>query len=562
MKERNRGKEKQEEAHNSQNVNSFVTDRNLRRFLEKDNRYLYQIFLQAKKDFLFGFFYVQFIMKYLIAYLIFFNLLLGATLNLSIASNPSRINPILSTDGASSEIGDWIFNGLFTYDKDGHIITELAKSYKFLDDTTLIIGLKHNVKWHDGQDFSADDVLFTYNMIMNPKIFTPRTTNFKKVKSVEVIDKYTLKIIYKEPYFKALEIWMIGMLPKHILKNEKDLMTSSFNKKPIGTGPYMLKELQISEDIELNVNKNYFKKVPNIEKIIYKFVPDETTSFYMLKQAQLDIGSLKPLQMDRQIDEEFKNEFNIYQKQSFGYSYMGLNLQGKKFANKQVRQAISLAIDRQQMADILYFGYADVCTGPFLKGSIAYNENVQPPLQNQQKAKDLLKEEGYTKENPFVFTITTSTGSSTGAYIAQIIQHQLKQIGVVVKIKVMEWQAFLNTVVHPRNFDAVILGWSLGLMPDARSIWHSSSDKKGGFNFVGYKNKEVDRLIEKAEVTIDEKKFSKIYKKIYKLISDDVPYLFLFVPQSITAVHKNIKNIKPAFTGIMHNQEEWIKIEK
>jgi peptide/nickel transport system substrate-binding protein len=501
-------------------------------------------------------------MKHLLLFLIFINSLLGSTLNLALSSNPSRINPILSSDGASSEIGDWIFNGLFTYDKDGHVMPDLAQSYKFIGDTTLIIDLKQNVKWHDGESFTAEDVLFTYQMIINPKIFTPRTANFKKVKSVEIVNKYRLKIVYKEPYFKALEIWMIGMLPKHILVNEKDLMTSSFNKKPIGTGPYMLEELQISKDIELNVNKNYFKKVPNIEKIIYKFVPDETTSFYMLKQSQLDVGSLKPLQVDRQIDEAFKNEFNIYQKQSFGYSYMGLNLKGEKFQDKKVRQAISLGVDRQQMADILYFGYADVCTGPFLKGSIAYNEKVKPTIQNQQKAKQLLKEAGYTKENPLIFTITTSTGSTTGAYLAQIIQHQLKEIDVVVKIKVMEWQAFLNTVLYPRNFDAVILAWSLALMPDARSIWHSSSDKKGGFNFVGYTNKEVDKLIEKAEVTVDIKEYSKIYKKLYKLISDDVPYLFLFVPQSITVVNKNIKNVKPAFTGIMHNQEEWIKIEK
>ena len=141
------------------------------------------------------------------------------------------------------------------------------------------------------------------------------------------------------------------------------------------------------------------------------------------------------------------------------------------------------------------------------------------------------------------------------------MQHQLKQIGVEMKIRVMEWQAFLNTVVHPRHFEAVILGWSLSLTPDARSIWHSSSDKKGGFNFVGYKNSEVDRLIEKAEKTIDRKEFSKIYKKIYKYISDDIPYLFLFVPNSITSVNKNIKNVTPALIGITHNQEEWIKSE-
>ncbi len=497
--------------------------------------------------------------KQLILTLIFINYIFGSTLNLSISSNPSRINPLLATDSSSSEIADWIFNGLFKYDKDGNVVVDLAKSYHFKDKTTLIVKLKQNVKWHDGKELTAQDVIFTYNTIINPKIFSPYTSNYKKVKSLQKLDKYTIQIKYKKPYFKALEIWMMGILPYHILKDEKDIMTSLFNKKPIGTGPYKLKELKLSQDIILDVNKNYFDEVPKIEKILYKFVPDPTTSFYMLKQKQLDVGGLTPIQIDRQIDEKFKSNFNTYEKQSFGYSYVGLNLKSDKFKNLKIRQAISLAINRQQMADILYFGHASVSTGPFLKGSIAYNENVKPIVQNQKKAKQLLKESGYTKKNPFRFTVITSASNSTRVNVVQIMQHQLKQIGVEMKIRVMEWQAFLNTVVHPRNFEAVVLGWSLSLTPDARSIWHSSSDKKGGFNFAGYKNIEVDKLIEKAESTIDKKEFSKIYKKIYKLISDDLPYLFLFVPNSITAVNKNIQNIKPALTGIMHNQEDWIK---
>ena len=500
--------------------------------------------------------------KPIFLFLIVFNTIFAATLNLSMSSNPSRINPILASDKGSSDIANWIFNGLFKYDKDGNVVTDLAESYSFKDNTTLIIKLKDNVKWHDGKKFSAKDVLFTYQVIINPTIYTPYKTNYKKVKSVNILDELTVEIKYHEPYFKALEIWMMGILPEHILKDEKDIMTSKFNKKPIGTGPYTLDELKISKDVTLHVNKNYFEKVPKIEKILYKFMPDATTSFYMLKQKQLDLGSLTPIQVDRQINKKFKKEFNVYERTSFSYSYMGLNLKRDKFKDLKIRQAISYAIDRKKIADILYFGYAQVATGPFLPGSIAHNEDIKPTIQNQQKAIELLKSAGYSKSNPFSFTVVTPASSSTGKYIAQIMQHQLKQVGIEMKIRVMEWQAFLNTVLHPRNFEAVILAWSMGLSPDARSIWHSSSDKRGGFNFVGYKNKRVDSLIEKAEVTIDKKEFSKIYKKIYRYISEDIPYIFLFIPDSITAVNKNIKNVKPAFIGVMHNQEEWIKIEK
>ena len=181
------------------------------------------------------------------------------------------------------------------------------------------------------------------------------------------------------------------------------------------------------------------------------------------------------------------------------------------------------------------------------------------PKQNIQKAKEILKKLGYDENNKFEFQVITNANNSTRVNAAEILQYQLLQANINMKIRVMEWQAFLNTIVHPRNFDAIILGWSLSLMPDAKSIWHSSSDKTGGFNFVGYNNKKVDKLIEKGEITIDKNRLGKIYKNIFKQISDDLPYLFLYIPNSITSVNKDIKNVTPALTGVTHNQEDWIK---
>ena len=465
----------------------------------------------------------------------------------------------MANDSASSEIADWIFNGLFKYDKNGNITTDLAKSYKFESDTKLIIELRDDVKWHDGERFDADDVIFTYETILSPKVFTSIVDNFKKIKSVKRINDFKIEVIYKEPYFKALEIWMSGMLPNHLLKDEKDLMTSSFNKNPIGTGSYKLKTFKASMDIKLSANDDYFEGRANIDEILYKFLPDPTTSFLMLKQNMLDLGGLGPMQVDRQIDEKFKKEYKIIERPSFGYTYMGFNLKNEKFKDIRIRKALSLAIDRKELVDILFFGHGKVCNGPFLPGSFAFNSDVKTPKVDREKAKEILKSLGYDENNPFSFEVVTNANNSIRVNAAEILQYQLAKIGVKMSIRVMEWQAFLNTVVHPRNFEALILGWSLGLTPDAESIWHSKSTRKGGFNFVGYKNPEVDALIEKGSKTVDRKKLSLIYKKIFKRISDDLPYLFLYIPNSITAVNSQIKNIEPTFIGIMHNQREWIK---
>lgn len=499
-------------------------------------------------------------MKFLITSLIFcaiFVNMQASTLNLSMSSSPSRLNPILANDSASGEISDWLFNGLFKYDKDGNITTEIASSYTFETPTKLIVKLKDNVLWHDKEKLSSKDVVFTYEQIISPTVFNSIKSNFSEVASVKALDDLTLEIIYKKPYFKALEIWMVGLLPYHILKDEKNLMTSSFNKNPIGTGSYKLKEFKTGQDIELIANDDFFEGRPKIDRILYKFLPDPNTSFLYLKQNKLDIGSLTPMQVSRQLDSSFKNNFEILNRPSFGFTYLGFNLENPKFKDIKVRQALSLAINRQELVDILFFGYGEVCNGPFMPNSFAYNDDVKPITQDLLKAKALLKEAGYDEKNPLVFEVVTNTGNDIRVNTAQILQYQLSKIGVQMKIRVMEWQAFLNTVVHPRKFETVLLGWSLALMPDAYPLWHSKSAKLGGFNLVNYKNEKVDELIEKGSGTINKAELGVIYKEIFKIVATDLPYLFLYIPDGITAINKKIENIDPAFIGIMHNQKDW-----
>jgi len=190
---------------------------------------------------------------------------------------------------------------------------------------------------------------------------------------------------------------------------------------------------------------------------------------------------------------------------------------------------------------------------------VKINNDKVKSKYNPQKAIQLLKEAGYDKKHPLSFTITTNSNNDIRVNAVQIIQHQLAKVGVKVKIRTMEWQAFLNTIVMPRKFEAVVLGWSLSLSPDAYSIWHSDGIKKDGFNLVSYKNKKVDELIKKAETTIDKNLISKYYKELFKLIVEDYPYIFLYIPNSITAVNKSIKNVSPSIIGIMHNEIDWIK---
>jgi len=351
----------------------------------------------------------------------------------------------------------------------------------------------------------------------------------------------------------------MGILPKHLWQRVKDPMTDRLNRHPVGTGPYILEKIKNSGDVVLKANERYFLHPPRIDRIHYHFMPDPTTQFLTLKAHKLDIGSLTPLQLEKQIDGDFHRFYRIVTLPGHGYTYLGFNLKNPKFKDIRVRKAIDMAIDKDQLIAILFFSHGKVCRGPFMPGTFAYPKD--PPLTpyDPKGAKALLKAAGYDKTHPLRFTISTNANNPTRLYAAQIIQYQLGRIGVEVKIRAMEWQAFLNTVVTPRRFETILLGWSLGLIPDAYPLWHSDSDKIGGFNLVGYHNPKVDRLIEKAERTTDLAKTGAYYRQIFKIIAEDRPYVFLYIPDSITAVNRRITPIIPSVTGIMHNQIDWIK---
>lgn len=486
--------------------------------------------------------------------------LIASTLHLSTSSNPARLNPLIATDSASSSIAGHLFNALVKYDASGqNIIGDLAHSYRFISPTVIEFKLRHGVKWHDGKPFTANDVVFTYDLIRSPTTVTPYATDFRVVKEVKALDDHTVRVIYTKPYFKALEIWMMGIVPRHILKNEKDIMSAAFNTRPIGTGPYVLKKLEFSKQIVLEANPAYFEHRPKIDKIIFHVIADPMTRFLMLKKGEIDIDGLDSMQYERQLKADFHKKFATVELPSRSYTYLGFNLRLKKFQDPRVREALSLAIDRQALIDILFLNHGKICTGPFLPGSKGFNDEVKAPKQNLVRARILLKEAGYDAKHPLSFEIATSNSNAIRPYAAEIMQRQLLSVGVKVTLKVMEWQAFLNTVVMPKKFETVLLGWGLSLTPDPYMIWHSKGDVPGGFNMIGYHSKITDKLIEEMEDSTEPKKIAALQRRIFAKIVSDNPYLFLVIPNDIHVYNRKIKGIKPGINGIWEDYISWEK---
>jgi len=483
-------------------------------------------------------------------------------------ADASNLISILSSDGASHSISAMIFNGLVKYDRDMRIIGDLAESWDISDDGLVItFHLRRGVTWHDGHPFTADDVLYTYGVTINPKTPTAYAGDFLKVKKAEVIDPHTFRVTYDQPFAPALISWASNILPKHLLE-DRDITKSPLTRDPIGTGPYRFKEWVTGQKIVLVSNADYFEGRPYIDGYIMRIIPDMATMFLELRAKGIDRMGLTPLQYTRQTENTlFRKNYNKYRYLSFGYTYLGYNLENPLFRDKRVRQAISYAINKKEIIDGILLGLGKVATGPYKPGTWPYNPDVRHYPHDQGKAKALLAEAGWIDRDgdgirdrdgqPFVFEIVTNQGNDLRAKCAEITQKTLSDIGITVKIRVIEWAAFINDFINKKKFDATILGWNITLDPDLYDVWHSSKTKPGELNFTSFKNDEVDELLEKGRGTFDQGERKKCYYRIQEILAEEQPYTFLYIAEALPIISSRVRGVEPAPIGIGYNYTEW-----
>lgn len=478
-------------------------------------------------------------------------------------SDAIYLNPLLAADSASSSVNALLFNGLLKYDKDLNLVCDLAQSYKIINDGLAIrFDLKKNVLWHDGSPFTVKDVEFTYKKLIDEKTRTPFSSNYLMVKDFKVLDDYSFIVTYDEPFAPILESWCIGIIPEHIFANE-DINTSQYNRQPVGTGPYVFKKWVTDQKIVLHANNSYFEGRPYIDAYLFRIIPDQSVQFLELRNETVDELSLTPDQWNA-YDVFFKS-YDKYRYPAFGFTFLGFNLLKEPFNNIKFRQAIACAINKKDIIDGVFAGMAKEANGIFPPQSWAYKE-ILPYPYDKEKAAALLKEIGFEKSKngmlmykgrPFEINIITNQGNKSRELTALIVQEQLKQIGLKVNIRILEWSTFLNQYVNEKNFDALILGWNTAVDPDQYSLWHSEQSDKGQYNFMSYKNPQVDDCLVKARTTFDKNKRTELYRKIQDIMRDDPPCVFLYYPENLTVIHKRFNGVELAAAGLGWNFNKW-----
>ncbi|MBJ6727487.1 peptide-binding protein [Geomesophilobacter sediminis] len=480
---------------------------------------------------------------------------------------PSNLIPILSSDSASSDISGLVYDGLVRYDKNLNLEGDLAQSWEVAPDgLTITFHLRKGVKWHDGAPFTSRDVMYTYRVTIDPKTPTAYAEDFKQVKSASAPDPYTFRVVYDKPFAPALASWGMPVLPAHLLEG-KDITKSPLSRKPVGTGPFIFKEWIPGQKVTLDANPDYWEGAPYLDRYIYRIIPDNSTMYMELKGGTLDMMGLSPVQYQRQTNTpEFLSRFNKYRYPASAYTYLGYNLRLPLFQDRRVRQAITSAINKQEIIQGVLFGMGQVARGPYKPGTWAWNPNIRDFDYNPARAMQLLREAGWVMGKDgilvkdgkrFSFTILTNQGNDQRIKAAQIMQQRLKAVGIDVKIRVLEWASFLTNFIDTGRFEAVLLGWTIGQDPDLYDVWHSSKTGPKELNFIRFKNPEVDRLIVEGRGTFDQNKRRECYYKIQDILAFEQPYTFLYVPDALPAVSSRFRGIEPAPAGIMHNLIKW-----
>lgn len=492
----------------------------------------------------------------------------GDALIVGSIGEPSTLIPLLASDSASHEIASLVYNGLVKYDKNLRLVGDLAESWVVSKDgLTITFHLRKGVKWHDGQELTSNDVLYTYRVTIDPKTPTAYSEDFKQVKSLVIPDRFTVRVTYEKPFAPALASWAFWILPAHLLEG-KDITKSSLARNPIGTGPYTFKEWVPGQRVVLESFKDYFEGRPYIDRYIYRIIPDNSTMYMELKAGGIDTMVISPVQYQRQTDTpEFKERFNKYRYPASAYIYLGYNLRNPLFSDRRVRQALTSAINKDEIVHGVLLGMGQVAHGPYKPGTWPYNPYIKDFDYNPERARELLAEAGWREKNsdgilvkdgkPFQFTLMTNQGNDQRIRAAVIIQRRLKQVGIDMKLRVIEWASFITNFIDKRNFEAVILGWTIGQDPDLYDIFYSKKTGVKELNFIGFNNSEVDELLEEGRRTFDMKKRRRCYYRIQEILAVEQPYTFLFVPDALPVVSARFRGIEPAPAGIDYNFIKW-----
>lgn len=437
------------------------------------------------------------------------------------ASDATSLDPHFITDIPSANIiHGKVYETLVAFDRDRKIVPLLAKSWEQKDELTWTFTLNEGIKFHDGEDFNAEAVKATFNRILDPATGSPQRDKLSMISEVVVDDTYVVTLKLKNPYAPLLSILASQegsiISPKAITGSADQLATN-----PVGTGPFIFESWKSGQAITLNTNKDYWGTVPKIDKVTFKIVPEDSTRLAMIESGEAHIADQVPVTDIARI--ENSSTMNLFRTEGLAVEFIGFNVKDSLLSNVKVRQAISYAVDREAIISGIYNNVGTLANSAMSPKVIGYSSETKAYDYDVVKAKQLLKEAGI-KEGTKIKLLTSDRKERIN--MAEVVQSQLKGIGLDVEIQVMEYGAFISEITKEQH-QIFISGWG-NATGDADynqyNLFHTASMGAPGNHFY-YSNPEIDKLIEEGRTESDQATRNDIYKKAMQLELDEAVYI-------------------------------------
>ena len=475
-------------------------------------------------------------------------------------NTPTTLHPLYNVPENVRQALFLIFSPLINIEENGTISSNIAKSWMVNEtETAVTITLRDDVKFHDGQSLTTEDVIFTLQQIQQIPT-SPYKGTVENIASMEAIDTHTLKIVYKQAFSGILQTLFFPVMPKHIYSVTDQ---STVAMKPVGSGPYVFQGFTTSKKMSLTANNNYFKGKPFIENVKVNIIPDEESSLYAFKQGLIDVVYTDLTEWGKYANSKGTTSYEMI---SNIYEFLGLNLNKGIFQSANIREALLCAINRQDLVQRYYLEHAVVTDTPISPASYLYDKRIEIRGYDKEKARFLLTQEGYEKDSngymsknnvPLSFSILVNKENTDRVKIANALKEAYGELGISITVDAVDKETYFSRITN-RQYDAFLGGLRLSYATDL-SFALNSAYCSNGENYVGYADSHMDELLAKA-FTATEATKADAFNALQQYFIIQNPYLSLYFKKSVMMTSNQITgNIKPTPLNIYANVEEWTK---
>lgn len=482
-------------------------------------------------------------------------------------------NPLVNTDQNTNEvIAFLLFTPIVRYDSTYGVRPYLAERWTLRPDE-VTFHLRRDVRWHDGVPVTARDVAFTFERAKDPATASPLASAFlADVASAEVLDSFTVRFAFARPHPQALEDFVWAPVPRHLLDTvpSSAMRQTPFNRRPVGSGPFRFLQWRPHLYAVFERNPDFPEGLggpPPVGRIVLRVVEESTARLTELLNGSLDLNlSLWPGEA-RQV--ERARDVRLLSYDSRNFYYIGWNTRHPLFRSARVRRALTLGIDRRQIIQALLHGQADIAVGPIPPWHPLFDPSIEPLPYDPEHARALLAAEGWRDRDgdglledeegrPFRFTLMANVENPIRSDIAQVVQANLRGLGVLVDVRTFEWQTMLARH-RARDFEAVVTSWVLdNLRVDPYALFHSAeADKPNSYNRSGFKSPHVDRLIEAGRAELDPQAAARIWSEFTRALQEEQPFTFLLWVRGLAGVSDRVREVRMDARGQLATAAEW-----